>query len=71
MNRIHMLVSAAVAAVLAFGVNAAIATPAAAGSMVYCPGYVNSAQICNDCCWNNYGAYGAWDSRTRYCNCAL
>ena len=62
---------AAVAVALGFGANAATATTAAASALVYCPGYVNSAAICNDCCARNYGAAGFWDPGSRYCNCAL
>ena len=70
MKRIRMLAIAAVTAVLGFGVDAATAAPAAKASFS-CPGYMNSAQACRDCCANWYGAYGFWSSSTGYCNCAL
>lgn len=62
---------AAVAAALGVGASAATATSAEVSTLVYCPGYVNSAQICTDCCWDSYGTPGSWNSRTRYCTCAL
>jgi hypothetical protein len=62
---------AATAGVLAFGASAAAAGPAEARALVSCPGYTNTAQICDDCCWNNWQAYGGWDPGSRYCNCYL
>jgi hypothetical protein len=59
-----------VAAALGFGVTAASAAPTAK-QMFSCPGYMSSAQACQDCCANWYGAYGFWDPDSRYCNCAL
>ncbi|HEX6910904.1 MAG TPA: hypothetical protein VF142_10935 [Longimicrobium sp.] len=62
---------AAIAVTLGSGVNAATATRAEAKTLVSCPGYTESAQICTDCCWNNWGGYGFWDAQSKYCNCAL
>ncbi len=62
---------AAVAAAMGIGASAATATTASASTRIYCPGWVESAQICTDCCWNNYGGYGFWDPQSKYCNCAL
>lgn len=62
--------AAAVTAAMGFGVTSASAAPAAKGSFS-CPGYMSSAQACQDCCANWYGAYGFWDPGSRYCNCAL
>ena len=62
---------AAVVAALGFGVNAATAATAGATAIFSCPGWTETAQICSDCCWNNWGGYGFWDPQSKYCNCAL
>jgi hypothetical protein len=65
------VLGAAVVAALGFGVNAATATRAAAAAPLSCPGYTETAQICTDCCRNNWGGVGFWDPGSKYCNCAL
>jgi hypothetical protein len=70
-NPSRLLFGALVAAALGFGASTATAAASEPLSAPTCPGYMNSAQACTDCCWNNYGAIGFWSPSTRICNCAL
>lgn len=65
------LFAGGVGAALGFGAIAATASAAAAEERFACPGYTATAQICTDCCRDNWGGVGFWDSRSKYCNCAL